>query len=555
MTEPFVHNCFQTALHHIMWHLCILFVCCHVLATANAPSVAMQKCPSRSAPHGEEHDGDVVMFLQRSSQLEQSNSALRHESKAVLRLASAQAQHKRRNAYSNLRTISIASIVRANQTNVRRIHGEGHEKTKSQLDLILHRPASPPDAPTKTEDVLSFSKQEYFLSADFSNVARWSLVALWSSLWLVCHLWSHRQIRMLSLAFLSFILVASPAVTQLTGPCFLYGPWNMFHVYVGLTDMRLNRAGIVGAFVGAVVAAGLAFRSRNALEDTLQPKEPARSLALIRIVLPVALLLFSSRFQTLLIEGVPGMPASGGLACVAILCVFLGWYSRLSCIVLGSCCTLALSDPRYRHHYWHSLTILFCILAFTPCDACFSLRSFCESSAGAVVSPKMQSKYEAFWAKPLIILHMGLVYFFAGLDKCRGAWISGEALHKVIMLRCPFGHFLAQLLPNKEVRLFVFGSASCICIVLELLLPFALWRKRSGPYAVALGFILHFGMSLTCGSLAVFTQVSWLCLIACLDDDMVNKHLHNWPAFTVAVLGLLFAMSSAHYFETLGPSR
>merc|ERR1719272_1635762 len=111
------------------------------------------------------------------------------------------------------------------------------------------------------------------------------------------------------------------------------------------------------AFVGAAVAATLIFqKGEHRLEQILAvPKEPSKSLALMRIVLPVSLVFCSSHYWMDLLKCLgPAWP----LVLWATAAIFLGVCSQFGCIVLGMCCTLVMGVPGFEHHNWHSLSIL-----------------------------------------------------------------------------------------------------------------------------------------------------------------------------------------------------
>jgi len=347
----------------------------------------------------------------------------------------------------------------------------------------------------------------------------------------------------------------------------------------------MNIVGVAVSVAGCLVACFLFFYPGGGLElvsSKLAPSQPAASLALVRVLMPFVLLLFSVQGKAMILRGkglpFPWLRVVPGAASFLLL---LGFQSQLSCMVLATFAMLTMGTHTFWHHNWNCIVMLLSILAFTPCGSHYSLDSIIsrfqeekhadkQGTKGVKAQDAIDErsdeesrdmhvdetpKLESNWAKTLILLHVSLIYFWAGCDKFHIGWMNGSALRKVILTRSSVAHLFTYVLPRPEVQLLVCSMVTLGCILAELLLPFLLWSKAYNIYGVAIGCLMHFSMSIFCGSLGAYTMVSWVMLAATLDDGFMNRFLRDPRNFAIVTLGALLVMTWTAQIEHMSPGR
>lgn len=253
-------------------------------------------------------------------------------------------------------------------------------------------------------------------------------------------------------------------------------------------------------------------------------------------------------------------PLLGMVPVVAAVAITLGVHTQFSCMVVAAYMTFAMRDAHAWHHYWNCGLLLMSILSFTSCGSLYTVQTLLEDRKEDLsIQPASTSKgtgqgedvttTNGNWAKPLIALHISLIYFWSGCDKFHPAWINGSLLQGVIVKASPMRGVFIFLFPTKELQLLACALLTCCCIAIELSLGFFLCSKQFHLYAVALAFSMHIGMSFLCGHLAAYTPLAWLCLIAVIDDERVNAFLCDSRNFVIAVLAFLLMNEWTHNIE------
>lgn len=303
---------------------------------------------------------------------------------------------------------------------------------------------------------------------------------------------------------------------------------------------------------------------------------PSACLALVRMLLPCALWQYWRARQMMTVgSGLPA-PWLSVVPAIASITMALGIQAKASSMVLAVFCTLAMHvSSMFHHHHWNCICLLLSLLAFTPCGVLYSvnprciirsMRSWQEWVPAAlrssgddiqeVAAPGEDLKGSqvdlSHWAKPLITLHMGLIYFWAGCDHLRPEWIDGSVLHGLIMKRSAYGvaPIFTTLFHSQHVQQLVCAVATSGCILVELSVPFFLWSKRFKLHALGAAFMLHVGMQILVGLQGPYTAVSWLCLIAIADCEAINEYLYDSRNFAIAFLSCLLAFSWAFQVGT-----
>jgi hypothetical protein len=121
----------------------------------------------------------------------------------------------------------------------------------------------------------------------------------------------------------------------------------------------------------------------------------------------------------------------------------------------------------YQHHYLVWLILL--LACFVPW----------QRPADAEPATRVRS-----WALRLILVQLGILYFWAAVSKLDGAWLDGRTLGGQI-------HGSLRWLIDSTIHI---RAASILVVATELALAFTVWRPRTWRYAAPLGLALHIGI-------------------------------------------------------------
>lgn len=122
----------------------------------------------------------------------------------------------------------------------------------------------------------------------------------------------------------------------------------------------------------------------------------------------------------------------------------------------------------YQHHYlvfW-----LLVVASFVPW----------QRPADATPGTRVRS-----WALRLLLLELGILYFWAAISKLDGAWLDGRTL--AIQMNASM-----KSLIQSTVGM---AGASWIVMLVELALAVTVWLPRAWPVAAPLGLALHLGIA------------------------------------------------------------
>lgn len=93
-------------------------------------------------------------------------------------------------------------------------------------------------------------------------------------------------------------------------------------------------------------------------------------------------------------------------------------------------------------------------------------------------------------------LHVCLIYFFGGVNKCAGAgWWNGDSLWRAL-IRPPFNVLSPDVIVTWRWVLPVAGMAVCL---LEISYPIFIWPRRTRPYWLFAIIAMHVGIGLLLG--------------------------------------------------------
>jgi len=151
-------------------------------------------------------------------------------------------------------------------------------------------------------------------------------------------------------------------------------------------------------------------------------------------------------------------------------------------------------------------------LALCPCGWAFSLDAWLRRRGGKPELPPPTP-----WALRLFQLQMCVIYLSSAFEKSTGAdWISGKALYYVARLDDSFGKFPVPAYLFEHLWLVKLMTWSVL--VIEWLLPVALWWRRHRKAAVLFGIVFHLSIEYTM-NLFLFHWLMILGLVSFLEFD------------------------------------
>ncbi|CAE7208715.1 unnamed protein product [Symbiodinium sp. CCMP2592] len=359
-------------------------------------------------------------------------------------------------------------------------------------------------------------------------------------------------------AFLGiFICLLTPGLSAIGGRDLLYGPWGMFGG--DKDDTKLTPFGYIVLALALPVALWMCIRGAWPGSKLPGPevvgmgwdhRGPSATLALVRILLAYWLVVNPNWGGATPImmwyapDQWPGGAVMTLLLVLAQACLALGIFSSAAAALAaaGFClgCTRDGFDPDCPTQ--HAAMVLL-ILAFTPCDDCFSLKSVAERFLPGWCTRGRGGG--SLWALSLLRLQMSLLYFWAGEFKAKISWVQGSTLYRdvAILDTSPLKSLWYLIFWTEPIRRSVTTVLACSALALELTLPFLLWSKSFHIYAVALAASMHFGMTLLAGQLGGFSQVCWITLLGSLQDKRVEDLLQDPRNFAIGVLGGIALMA------------
>jgi hypothetical protein len=175
----------------------------------------------------------------------------------------------------------------------------------------------------------------------------------------------------------------------------------------------------------------------------------------------------------------------------------------------------------YQHHYLVWLILL--LSCFVPW----------ERPVDAVPATRIRS-----WAVRLILVQLGMLYFWAAISKCNSAWFDGSTLSQQI-------HGSLAKLIEATVK---FKVASSLVVLTEFTLAATIWNKRTWWIAAPLGLALHIGILWTGFEIGLFAWLMIGLYVLVIPDGVwvaLGERLPRIPALRGGwvVLGVASAIS------------
>ena len=214
-----------------------------------------------------------------------------------------------------------------------------------------------------------------------------------------------------------------------------------------------------------------------------------------------------------------------------ILLLGLGLFTRLSVGTLFLLQGYIFFADRlnFRNHPYFFLLILF-LLIFSHSDDALSLRSILRGwRERRPWIPQLLGSQKPLTIQRLIQIQVCIVYLWAAMHKLNGSYLSGLVLNYYI--RADFltgfaGKILQAIFPeafliwifNFFVNPATLMSLSFLSLVVEIVLPFALWFRKTRPIALFVGIVFHIGLYFTL-EISTFTLAMIASYLLFLDPE------------------------------------
>lgn len=216
-----------------------------------------------------------------------------------------------------------------------------------------------------------------------------------------------------------------------------------------------------------------------------------------------------------------------------LILVALGLFMRFSCGALLVAQGLVFFNDllNFRNHpYLFMLIVL--ILMFSPADESLSVKALLRARKEKIpILTALLGPNCPFAFQRMMQLQVCLVYFLAGLQKLSSYFIEGHVM--VYHLRSfagywrPFLEFFVGSEKAVEIQdKFLTPEAqfvpAIITVVMELVLPFAIWHRKTRKWAMLLGIGFHLAVGLLM-NVWTFTGVMIASYLLFLEPDTIPR--------------------------------
>ena len=170
----------------------------------------------------------------------------------------------------------------------------------------------------------------------------------------------------------------------------------------------------------------------------------------------------------------------------------------------------------WTHHHTYLLVITTCLLSFTPCGGSYSVDRYLAVRRAERKGVAPPAERGPLWGTRLIALQVSALYLWTAYDKSFWGFLSGERLEQIFMYL-----FFGSDHPGWWFTWFCILSA-WITVILEYVLPFALWFKKMRWWAVPAGLILH-ALFYYLTAVGTYTLTMWMLYLVFFDPDDVHR--------------------------------
>lgn len=280
---------------------------------------------------------------------------------------------------------------------------------------------------------------------------------------------------------------------------------------------------------------------RRKLEGFALEEVSSRSLGVIRILLPLNIFNEYAAYLVMhKVDAAPEIVALVWIMMVANVLVMLGYKTRWSTIVWAvSFGILHLYFGRWLGQLprmVQPVQAFQCIMVLTlaPSGRSLSIDRALEVRRARAEGREPEPERTPAWAYDLIALSIASIYFWAALDKTDPAWWRGERMEMYWIKWFGSSDSLMQSDLVHPIAVFFAGATT----ILEFSLAFGLVLRRTRPWVVLGGYLLHIGIALTL-AVTYFSFKMMVMLFACVPPRWVHQ-----------VLGLVFDEAPN---ESVGP--
>jgi hypothetical protein len=144
------------------------------------------------------------------------------------------------------------------------------------------------------------------------------------------------------------------------------------------------------------------------------------------------------------------------------------------------------------------------------------------------------------WPMRLLLMQLGIMYLWAAISKCDGAWLDGRTLNTQI-------HGSAKWMIE---HIGGFKVASVLVMLAEFTLAATVWRRRSWWAALPIGLGLHLGILWSGLEIGVFAWLMLAFYMLLLPESLFSLGA-SAAKRTLAVVGKTTATFSAAYWAML----
>lgn len=232
---------------------------------------------------------------------------------------------------------------------------------------------------------------------------------------------------------------------------------------------------------------------------------------------------FGSTFRLHESIGAPDKLVLAAVLWLGSIAMLVGAWSRLASavtggVLLGSWMWLGELgvDDHFRRHHVYTLAIVAALLAATPCGGSFSLDRLWEVRAARASGRSPPSEHGDLWATRLVQLQVAAMYLWAAYDKTSP--VFGQRM-EMYTSSYYFGAEHPGVWFSWAMAVAGYGS-----VVLEYVLPFALWFPRTRVAAVVAGVVFHAVIYWTL-SVATYSCSMFVLYLLFLDPAAVHARI------------------------------
>ena len=209
------------------------------------------------------------------------------------------------------------------------------------------------------------------------------------------------------------------------------------------------------------------------------------------------------------------LPGVGMYVVFALLFVFamgicLGFYYRISSVGFFLLFTFVelIDKTTYLNHYYFVSLVAF-LLCYLPAHRYFSLDCKWRKTMTLTAVPR--------WMVFVLQLQLAMVYFFAGVAKINPDWLNGFPMKLWLPARADFPVLGAYFQYEWTAILFSYGG-----LFYDLFIPFALWIKKTRPFAYLAVIVFHI-LTYLLFQIGVFPWVMIFCTLIFFGPEVHDR--------------------------------